>query len=692
MSQSETKSAMLLSMILLVCGTMIQAEPSVEQQVDALVDAKSLNRLVEVFEEAISNGMDDKRAQTCARIMGHIKSDALPITFKAELLTLLVRFGGAESVDDLVSLLNHEDPVFHTRAVLGLQRNPSGDAAVALRKALARASAPERQAAIIHALSERRDSACLPQVVILAESRDTQVRNSALRAVALVSDKPLNALFQAGIKQGPKAAKMEAIKAYLAHADRLAELGKKREAASIYRELVELDGYQKGNALMGLALAGGAGERDFILDVLKDAYQRNPAVLKLVFSPDRTGSREAESAYGSAAAAGPNLKADLLGVLGSHADPASLDTVLTASGDTNELVRRAALTALGRFDDERATDALIAAVVSGSDLAVAVQSIEGSPRRSSITGKLKKALPTAPAPVRVSLVRLLGNCPGAECLPVLLAALKDVDSHVRIEALDVLARVGDPSTYAPIVEFLAGEPDRKVRAKAIAALSWLGDVGAPSPERSELVVWWLMRDDCPGRAELIAMLPKVTSAVSRKAELRILDEALASEEKRIRRAAIRAMQEWPDPDVVLDVLLRTAGKGPDSLNGVLALRAYTAQLARLAEKRKAPVALARRYTKGLDVAVTGPEKSGLLSGLSGMGHVDALKVALERFDDPDVNEEAMLTAYTISVVLGDSQAEAVRPALEKIIANTANKKLQKNAIDLLKSIETQRTR
>jgi len=226
----------------------------------------------------------------------------------------------------------------------------------------------------------------------------------------------------------------------------------------------------------------------------------------------------------------------------------------------------------------------------------------------------------------------------------------------------------------------------------MAALSRLGDIGAPSPERSRLVVGWLMKGNCPGRAELIAMLPKTTSAASLESELRILDEALASEDKEIRRAAIRALQEWPDPDVVLDVLLGTAAKGPDSLNGVLALRAYTAQLARLGEKRKDPVALARRNTKGLDVAVTRPEKSGLLSGLSGLGHVDALKVASDRFDDPDVKEEAMLTAYTISVALGKSQEKAVRPVLEKIIANTANQKLKEDAGKLLQSIETQRTR
>jgi len=587
---------------------------------------------------------------------------------------------------------NAEDPVFHTRAVLGLRRNPSESAVVAVRKALAEASSPDRQAALIHALSERRDSACLPQVVKLAKSKDTQVRDSALHAVALMSDKPLNALFQAGIKQSPKAAKMEAINAYLAHADRLAAIGKKREAVSIYRELVELGGYQKGNALMGLALTGGGGERDLILDTLRDTDQRKPAVLKLVFSPDRTGSREVERAYGSITAADPPLKADLLDVLGSHADPASLDTVLTAAGDTNELVRTAALAALGRFDEERATDALVAAVVSGRDLASAVQSMERSPGRSKITDKLKNALPAASAPARVSLVRLLGNCPKAECVPVLLETLKDADSHVRVEALDVLAKVGEPSTYAPIVEFLAGEPDRKVRTKAMVAVSRLGDIGVASAERSKVVVKQLMKGDCPGRAELIAMLPKVTSAASQASELKLLDEALASEEKDIRRAAIRALQEWPDPEVVLGVLLGTAAKGPDSLNGVLALRAYTAQLARLSEKREDPVALARRYTKGLDVAVTRPEKSGLLSGLSGLGHVDALKVASDRFDDPDVKEEAMLTAYTISVALGKSQEKAVRPVLEKIIANTANQKLKEDAGKLLQSIETQRTR
>ncbi|MBT4821593.1 MAG: hypothetical protein HON70_38145, partial [Lentisphaerae bacterium] len=668
-------------------------------RVDALAGAGGLNGLAQALEEAVRDGMDDERAQLCTTMMDHSESEALPITLKAELLTLIVRFGGAESVDYLSALLSHEDPVFHTRAVLGLQKNPSESAAVALRKALADASIPERQARLIHALSERRDSACLPQVVKLAGSKDTQVRNLALHAIALMSDEPRNALFQVGIKQGPKAAKMDAINAYLAHADRLAEMGKKREAIAIYRELIELGGYQKGHALMGLALVGGAKERDFILEVLKDTNERNPTVISRLFSRDPSGRRVVERVYADTAATNVNLKADLLGVLGSYADPATLPTVLNAADDENHLVRRAALGALGNFDDERATDALIAAAVSERDLDIAVQSIGRSPRRSKITENVKKALPAGSASVRVSLVRLLGNCPKAECVPLLLATLRDADRQVRAEALGMLAKAGEPSSYAPVVEFLAGEPDRKVRTKATAALSRLGDTGVTPAERSRLVTGRLMKGDCPGRAELIAMLPRVTSASSQESELKILNQALVSEAKDIRRAATRALQEWPDPDVVLDVLLRTAGKGSDPLGGVLALRAYTEQLKRLAEKRSDSVSKGRmaaqdatremvqRYRRGLDLAVARPEKSGLLSGLGGQAHPDALKTALDHFDDQDVKEEAMLAVYTISAALGKSQAQAVTPALEKIIAETANEKLKKNASDLVKSFQ-----
>jgi HEAT repeat protein len=872
-------------MILLACSTVIHAESSVEQELDALVAAMNLNGLVQVFEEAIGKGLDDKRAQSCTTIMSYMESQTLPNTFKAELLTLIVRFGGAESVEALTNLLHHENLMFKTRAVLGLQQNPSDSAAVVLRKALAEASTPEHQAVFIHALIKRGDAASLPRFIQLAKSKDTPVRNLALRGVALMSDKPLNALFQAGIKQDSKAAKMDAVNAYLAHADRLAEVGKKKEALSIYRELVTLDGYQKGSALLGLAIVGGMEELDTILEGMKGESRQNLAILnRLLFSnPDE--QQDITKLYERIRVANPDLKASLLTVLGIYADPASLDTVLTAAGDTHDLVRRAALSALGHFDHERATDALIAAVVSGEDRSIAVQALENSPGKSKMAETLKKALPACSGPARVSLVRLLSNCPKAECVPVFLEALKDTDPQVRAEALDGLAKAGAPSTFGPVVAHLAGEPDPNVRYKAMAALSALVDISGASPERSSIVLVELMNSDGPGRVELISILPKVSSAAHRVAGLDFLGEATKSNDKEIRRAAFRAMQEWPDPDEVLDFLIVTAGKDPGSVNGVLALRAYTKQLERLAEKRAASISkgrktdsftyvdggninltanhgggevtvsmwvcpsalsgddrlfgqlsgamtqqgamrvagdgrlevwnvaawlqvapagtlttgarthlafvwtgnsvqafvngvaqstgtanfdfgatnghfgigapflgrygktlagsidhvavysvaltsgqiktladgstvtaavpvkiptpahrwrfddngrttatltdqaaqkeMVRRYRKGLDLAVTRPEKSGLLSGLSRVGHVEALNLAIDRFEDPEVKEDAMLAAYKISAVLNETGDPEVKPALEKIIEGTANASLEKNARNLL---------
>jgi sugar phosphate isomerase/epimerase/HEAT repeat protein len=889
------KSAMFTTMILLTCSTGLGAASSVTQEVNALVGAKNLNALVRVFQDAVHAEADDTRAQLCTAIISHVENEALPNSFSAELLTLIVRFGGAESVDALTRLLSHKDAVLRSRGILGLQKSPSESAAVVLRTALTDASDPERQAILIHALTERGGSACLPAFITLAASTNTQVRNMALRAVALTSDTPRKVLFQSGIQQASMPARMDAINAYLAHADRLAEIGKKRDAVSIYRELVTLGGFQKRNALMGLARVDGAEQLVFIQKNLEGKNKQDLAVLNSVFSPMFGENADIASVYGNISAKEPTLKAGLLGVLGTYADPANLDTVLTAVDDPNDFVREAALTALGHFDHARATDTLIAAVVFGRNPDVAVRSIEKNPSKTKIAGPLKKALPASSGPARLALIRLLGNCPKAECIPVLLETLSDTDPAVRVAVLEALTRVSDRLSFGPIVDFLADEPDRKVRFKALALLSALVDISGASTAWSTHVVSRLTEGAGPGRVELIGLLPSVSVAATRDAEMKILGEALASDDKNIRRAAIRAMQEWPDSEAVLDVLLRTAAKRPDSADGILALRAYTTQLERLGDKRSASVresqmtdhgnyvdggninltanrdggavtvsmwvrpavlsgdnrlfgqlrgaatqqgalrvagdghlevwaatawpqiapagtlaadvwthlalvwtgnsvqayvdgvaqgratanfdfgaangqfgigapflteygqafdgviddvaifALAldadqieiladrsktrtslpeqlpapvqywpfddkgggtvtvdadptesgaakdmlQHYRKGLDVAVTRPEKSGLLNGLSRHHALDALKTTLMYFDDADVKEEAMLAAYTIAAVLGKSQAETVRPALEKIIANTSNQKLKADAASLLKSTSSE---
>ncbi len=674
-----------------ICAT-LHAGEQLEQKVGELVAKQDLVPLVGMCERALRPGGDAERAELCRTIMRHANRDDVPPVVRGELLTLLGRFGGAECVDFLASLLPHKDPVFHTRAVLALQRNPSEEAATALRKALAATSDPERRAALLHALSLRGDRASLPQFVRDASAAEDAVRTAALLAIARTADEPASALFKAAMKQGAAQARREATEAYLLHADRLAKMGKKREALNIYHELLGEGGAVKAAALLGMARTGGAEELAAILENMAGAERSVINITGSIFDHIPKSGPVVAAVCEACKTAPPAFKARLLAVLGRYGDPAGVSTVLEGTKDADQAVRTAAVLALGQLDDERAAAALVAALAAGKEADAAVKAVGTSPRRAAIADGLIAALPGASARARVALVRALRACPADKVVPALLKAAEDADGAVRSEVFDALRRIGDPSAYPRLVERLAGESDPNVQGTAVNALAALGARIKEPSQRSAPVLASLAAGDTAGRPALLLLLPRISGDAPPEAGLKFVREALSAPDEQVRRAALQAMGDWPDPAPVLDDLLGTAKAEPESAFGLLALRAYIKQVGVLLDKRGAGEEtrreIIRRCAQGMAVAAQPAERMGLLSHLGRLPHPEALSLAAGCLDDPRVRKEAVQATWSIASALHKSHPDAVRPALEKIKALTGGDKQWQSRVDqLLKAMD-----
>jgi len=679
--------------------TALYAGESISQKAGALIAKQDILQLAQIYEQTLRPGAEAERAELSRTIIEHAKREDVPPVIKGELLTLLGRFGGAETVDFFAPLLGHEDPLLRTRALLALQHHASPQAAAALRNALAGAREPQKRAALIHALSLRQDRASLPQFIQDAAGADDSVRTAALLAVARTSDESANALFRAGMKQGSAVAKREATSAYLLHADRLAGIGKKREALEIYHELLGEDRSVKAAALLGMARAGGTEEVAPILENMKGAHHSVIDVAGRLFEYIPKSPPVIAAVSQAVKSADPAMKVRLLHVMGQYADPAGVDTVLQAAQDADPRVRIAAVSALGRFDDNRAADALVAALVAGKEPDAAVKAVGTSPRNSAIAEGLIAALPGVSGPTRVWLVRALATCPANKVVSVLLKMVEDADGAVRGEVFNALRRIGDPTAYPRLVDRLAEESDANAQATAVNALAAIAARIKDPGQRTVPVLARLAESGLKGRPALLRLLPRVSSEATQDAGLKFVREALSGQDEELRRAAIHAMAEWPDPDPVMDALLETAKKQPESALGVLALRAYGKQVGALAEKRGAAVRekrlsgedaqkeIVRRCTEGLAAAAASSEKMALLSHLGRQPHPDALKAVAGCLDDPNVKREAIQAAMSIAVAIHRTHADAVKPVLEKIRTATDDQKLQSRVEQLLKAIE-----
>jgi HEAT repeat protein len=312
------------------------------------------------------------------------------------------------------------------------------------------------------------------------------------------------------------------------------------------------------------------------------------------------------------------------------------------------------------------------------------------------------ALPNAPGPRRVSLVQALRTCPADKAVPALLKTAEDADEAVRTEVFLTLRIIGDPSAYPRLVDRLAEEPNPQVQLAGVNTLAALGARIKEPSRRTAPVLARLAAGGSPGRPALLLALARLSSEATQEAGLKFVREALRAQDEKLRRAAIQAMADWPDPDPVMDELLQASKKEPESVLGVLALRAYCKQIGALTEKRNAAVRekqlsaeeaqkeIVRRCTQGMEVAVQPAERMGFLGHLGQQPHPDALKAVAGCFSDPNVKKEAIQAAWSIASALHKTHPDAVKPVLERIKTATEDKQWQSRVDQLLKAMEARK--
>lgn len=177
-----------------------------------------------------------------------------------------------------------------------------------------------------------------------------------------------------------------------------------------------------------------------------------------------------------------NVRADAAAVLGQGGQraQAAIPALIAATSDRNSSVRGCAVVSLGRIlaaggqGRQTIIPALIAALndrVDGVRWAAAMELGQvvrpGDPEAGDVVAALRSRLADRRPRVRVwacwSLTRL-GR--GRECLPVLIASLKESEGETRILAVQTLADVGTGAAEAiPALEAQLGKEDNPIIVK-----------------------------------------------------------------------------------------------------------------------------------------------------------------------------------------------------------------------------------
>ena len=422
---------------------------------------------------------------------------------------------------------------------------------------------------------------------------DSQVRESAIRALANNPDPAANVALLSTLKTVPEAA---------ARVPLINALGFRREATSV----AELGELLRQPAPVGEAAARALGkiatpEAAQILTQALKASQ-GEAALQITDALVRCGQRQlAEGKAEPAAQVGQSL-------IGSPSLPARLAGLELVLQARPELAARTILQVLAAGQPQEATVAL--GYVSRLN--------------SKSVATLAEGLVSLPEPTKVQLLHALGSRRDGAARGAVVTATKSSDAAVRASALAALGGVGDVSTLPILVEALGQEGDAANAARRSLETTFAGGVDAALVDTMKATA------DPGRRTQFIEILERRRASLAAPA---LLEEVL-SPEAGVRRRAMAALGNLasePQIEGMIKGLLKTT----DPAERDEARNAITSVCSRIADPARRPEPLLRVYSSASE-----SDKSGLLPLLARLGGPKTLDLVRQGLKSSDADRKA----------------------------------------------------
>jgi HEAT repeat protein len=596
---------------------------------------EALVKLEDLMREAY--GSPETLAGVESRFIASLQAEGTPAG-KDFICRQLSKMGTEASVDTLAEMLVRKETSDMAR--FALERIPGQKVDDALRQALPKTSGNEK-IGIISTLGLRRDSASVSVLAGLINDSDRMVAEAAITALGQIAGPEAIAALKKAKNNTKGNLRTMVLDAYLRCADKLADQGKKDEALAMYKET-----YQPGEsaliriaALRGMVAVAGEEVGSLLIDILKGNDRQMQAVAIGLVS-DIPGEKMTIALTKELPGLPPMGQVQLLSALSQRKDATALPAVVQAAKSNDGDVRVAALGVLSVLGNESTVMLLAEAAAnsSGAEQEAARDSLyrlRGAEVDKTIVANLSQSAPA----VKAELVRSVGQRSIKSAADLLLKIAQDADSNVRRESFKVLGDIGGAEQISTLVDLLLkakSSSDRREAEKAVVSVARRSeDAGVAAVLAAAKNV-----TDVPGRSSLLSVMGKIGSSKA----LPELRKAINDANSDVKKAAIRALAEWPNAEPAGD-LLKIAETDTSLARQVLALRGYV-QLVSLPSKRSAEESVGM-LKKGLAAAKRTEEKRAILAVLPQFPGEEALQMAQSFAKDAALATEAKLAIQKI---------------------------------------------
>jgi HEAT repeat protein len=413
---------------------------------------------------------------------------------KARACQQLGEIGTREAVPALAALL--PDQALSAYARSGLEGIPDPSAAEALRSALKRLKG-NLLAGVVNSLGVLRDRAAVGELSRLADDPASGVAKEALLALGRISNPEAIGVLRRALRSGSEPRRGDAAAAILIAAEVQMAGGKAEIAVALYDDVsaARVPAAYRMPALRGGILARGSKGTELLLKLMRSDEReiRNVALhtIREIPSEKLAAALNAELA----AAAQPELQAQIIEAMADCHNAQSLSAVRAKAESENAEVRQAALKTLGRI---------------------------GGPGDAPL---LLKALSNSRSPAETSAASAsLARMEGADVDTLILQALNSsTDGGTRLALVDLLD-VRSPLSATSALVKQAADPDLKISMAALRALRSLAGV-------NELPALIAVTKTCMDGAQRAAAESALLYAATRSSDTTQAGELLLAELK-----------------------------------------------------------------------------------------------------------------------------------------------------------------
>jgi HEAT repeat protein len=590
--------------------------------------------------------------------------------------------GTAESVPVLATLLTNDDLSHSAR--YALESMPCPEAGRALLAALNTTSGTN-EVGIINSLAMRHDMAAISPLGKRLHDSDPVVASAAAEALGRLGGPKSVKLLQAALQGADEVVRAAEIDGLLACANTLLIDGKNSAALKIFQSVYENAKSDDTHlaAWRGVLLASGSKGRDLMIESISGSdLPRQGAALQVA---DQLKGTAVTKALGEAL---PKVQIPvqiaLLQCLDLRGDPAAMSAIAPLADCADANVRIAAIIALGDVGDGSVALLLAhhAAEGTGAERNAARQSLDNL-RHGKVTPALLEPLmasgqPATSPEVSSELLRALGDRGDAAAAPALLELASRSDDAIRAPALQSLAMLAGAAQIPQLVQLVTQATNDDVRSEAADALTSVYQRGH---QNGQPVIEAVTHGPMEVRLVLLPVCSSIVDAPARDA----LRAAMADPERRVQEAAIRAVCETRDGQLLPDLVQVACGNSNKTFR-VLAVRGCVRLATQDEEVKLSNDEKLDALSKILATPLDKQEKRLALSGLGTMANAQALALATPMLEDSSVRAEAAQAVIHISEAISAAHPAEAGAALKKVLAMSINPATRKSAEKAFKNI------